>query len=113
MGPLADTLYITMRDKVWVRGDGSRYKDLNEIYVRGHAYPYELETETINLVWDYMTTVSRNLYVLQGEFQSMARPATKYKGNIYVKNDISIEFASVGILRNTWVWRLHEPEDYP
>lgn len=93
----------------WTRGDGSRYKDMNQIDPRGYGKSVEKtfvdEFQASNWMWDRLEDMSPKHLWVRDEFPSNGyRKAVIYRGLVFIKNPCIIEYATKSVLNNDSVW---------
>ena len=88
--------------RVWTRGDGVRYKDMDQIVNSKQSMTLNDEA------WDYLLAFgAKRLGMISGEFSSSPRhEAYELCGCILVKWDTFIEVGSKGRLKNSSVWNI-------
>jgi len=108
--------------RTWTRGDGSRYKDLSYIKIQFYNLPkykktystfkrlFPDEQALLDFVWERIINRPRAKYIgeLSGPFGSDdSHPAYRAGGIIWIHRGSHIDYASPGILKNKWIWRLN------
>lgn len=130
-GEAVFTCPLTIRPpdrRVWVRGDGSRYKDPGYIKtstraIRRYGRRYSTfrtmfrndEQAVLDYVWEALqnTKGAKDLGTLSGSFRSDEhRPAMSVNGMLWVKRRWGIEFGSMSRLKSKYgVWNLTPPKE--
>ena len=88
---------IRSSNRVWTRGDGSRYKELSKIVSRD-------QIDHIDNLWDKIKSNGKDIGKMSDEFASMpSGSAVLWDRIIFVKRNNLIEFGSQGRLKNSSV----------
>ena len=117
-------LKVSLDRRVWIRGDGSRYKELNSIRVndfllltinlKGTKRSFKTKEDIMEFCWNEIITAknAKRLGELSCEFgtRDTATYHEIYRVGkmVFINRPWGIDYASTSILRNGWVWRLKE-----